>query len=130
MNSPSLKFLVDAGVGNYVEQYLADNRYDMKSIRVIDKFMPDEDIIRLAVAENRMIITMDKDFGELTYHSGLKHNGVLLLRLEDANGTEKVRVVTEILEKYSNQMAHCFCVYQNNKFRIRKINGHDSLNKM
>ena len=48
--------------------------------------MEDEKIIRTAFLENRMVITMDKDFGELVYHSSMKHSGVLLLRLEDATG--------------------------------------------
>ena len=45
--------------------------------------MEDEKIIRIAAKENRVVITMDKDFEELVYHSSMQHSGVLLLRLED-----------------------------------------------
>jgi predicted nuclease of predicted toxin-antitoxin system len=31
--------------------------------------MSDDNIIRLAATEKRMVVTMDKDFGELVYHS-------------------------------------------------------------
>jgi predicted nuclease of predicted toxin-antitoxin system len=68
-----------------------------------------------------MVITMDKDFGELVYHSAMKHCGVLLLRLEDATGLVKLEVVRDILESYSDQIKNHFCVYQNNRFRIRRI---------
>lgn len=44
-----------------------------------------------------MIITMDKDFGELVFNSGKRHAGVLILRLEDADGDTKVGVVKTIL---------------------------------
>jgi predicted nuclease of predicted toxin-antitoxin system len=68
MNHFQLKFLVDVGVGRQVEHYLQTQGYDIKTVRAIDKKMLDTDIIRLAVKENRMVITMDKDFGELVYH--------------------------------------------------------------
>jgi predicted nuclease of predicted toxin-antitoxin system len=83
--------------------------------------MPDIDIIRLAVQEERLIMTMDKDFGELVYHLQMPHCGVLLLRLEDATGAEKVQVVANLLANYSSQLANHFGVFQNNRLRIKKI---------
>jgi len=121
MKSSELKFLVDVGVGKKVEQYLKDEGYDTKAVRDIDPQMEDKDIICIAASEDRMVITMDKDFGELVYHSLLQHSGVLLLRLENATALEKLQVVRNILLTYSNQIKNCFCVFQNNKFRIRKI---------
>ncbi len=121
MNSSVLKFLVDVGVGKQVEEYLKTQGYDTKSVRDIDTRMSDEDMIRLAASEYRMVITMDKDFGELVYHSGMEHCGVLLLRLENAAGKEKLEVIIYILSNYSSQIKDNFCVYQNNKFRIRNI---------
>ena len=121
MNSSGLKFLVDVGVGKGIEEYLNEKGYDTKAVRDIDPGMEDEEIIRIAVSEDRMIITMDKDFGELVYHSSIEHSGVLLLRLEDATGTEKLQVVKHILNNYANRIRNCFCVFQKDKFRIRKI---------
>jgi len=121
MNSSGLKFLVDVGVGKGIEEHLNQIGYDTRAVRDIDPRMEDEEIIRIAVSENRMIITMDKDFGELAYHSSTEHSGVLLLRLEDATGTEKLQVVKHILNNYANRIGNCFCVFQKDKFRIRKI---------
>jgi predicted nuclease of predicted toxin-antitoxin system len=83
--------------------------------------MSDQEIIKLATNESRMVITMDKDFGELVYHSLMDHCGIILLRLEDATGVEKLKVIKEILTKYPDQIKDHFCVYQRDKFRIRKI---------
>ena len=91
-------------------------------MRDIDPRMEDEEIIRTAVSEDRMVITMDKNFGELVYHSSMEHSGVLLLRLEDATGTEKLQVVKYIMKNYSDRIKNCFCVFQDDKFRIKKIN--------
>ena len=121
MSASELKFLVDVGVGKNVEQYLLEKKYDTKTVRSLDQRMPDKEIIRLAALEKRIVITMDKDFGELVYHSGLDHCGILLLRLEDATGSEKQQVIANILEKYADNMKDHFCVYQNKKFRFRKL---------
>lgn len=122
MNSCELRFLVDVGVGKGIEKYLRGEGFDTKAVRDMDPRMEDEEIIHTAVLENRMVITMDKDFGELAYHSSMKHNGVLLLRLEDATGSEKLQVVKHIMKNYADRIKNSFCVFQNNRFRIRKIN--------
>lgn len=115
-----LKLLIDVGVGRQVEKWLLENGYDTKSIRDIDPRMTDREILRLAATEERLIITMDKDFGELVYNSKLSHAGVLLLRLESATADEKVVVMSEIMGKYSEKLIGSFSVLKDGKLRIRK----------
>jgi predicted nuclease of predicted toxin-antitoxin system len=114
-----MKFLLDVGVGKKVEHWLRENGFDVLSVRDIDSRAKDSQILQWAVELQRMIITMDKDFGELVYNSGLMHAGVLILRLEDADGDTKVEAIREILDNYSDRMASRFCVYQEGKLRIR-----------
>ena len=109
------------GVGTRTENLLLAKGLDFISVRSINPRMPDHEIIKLAVSENRIIITMDKDFGELVYHFEKKHAGVILLRLDDARGDEKANIIDNILENYSDDLPGSFCVYQNEKFRIRKV---------
>jgi len=120
MTARRIAFLVDMGVSNRLESFLADQGYDVKAVRSLDPRMPDLEIIRLAGAEQRMVITMDKDFGELVHRSGEAHRGVLLLRMEGATGSEKTRVVAEILRRYANVIWGRFCVYQNGVLRVRR----------
>jgi predicted nuclease of predicted toxin-antitoxin system len=115
----ALKVLVDVGVGIAVEDWFRQNGHDIQSVRGRDPRMSDEDILRWAVLEQRVVVTMDKDFGELVYHSGQPHAGVLLLRLEDAISQEKVRVVKEIIENHGNELPSKFTVYHHNILRIR-----------
>jgi predicted nuclease of predicted toxin-antitoxin system len=117
---PKMKFLIDVGVGKLVEQFLASKGYDVKNIRDLDPRMPDHNILALALREKRIVVTMDKDFGELVYNSGNNHAGVLLLRLEDFSGTEKVKIISILFDHYSDKFSGHFCVFQNNKLRIRK----------
>jgi predicted nuclease of predicted toxin-antitoxin system len=119
MSSKELKLLVDVGVGKKVDLWLSAYGYNIKSVRDINPRMPDQDILKMAVSEGRMVVTMDKDFGDLVYNSGQPHAGVLLLRLEDESSDEKIKVIGAILEKYSDKIYNNFCVYKDGKLRIK-----------
>lgn len=120
--SETLKFLVDVGVSKKAEDWLRIQGYDVRCVRDQDPRIQDTEVLKIAASENRMVITMDSDFGELVYNSGLAHAGVLLLRLEDAKADEKVEVIAGILRDYSEKIPYCFCVYKDGKLRIRRQN--------
>jgi predicted nuclease of predicted toxin-antitoxin system len=115
----AVKFLTDVGVGKKVEDWLVENDYDIKTIRDLNPRMTDQEILRIAVQERRLVITMDKDFGEMVYRAGQQHTGVLLLRLKEANGAEKRRVVAEIVAGHADKLVGKFSVYQKGRLRIR-----------
>ncbi len=120
MAKDALKFMVDVGVGEKVEQWIRGQGYDVKAVRSIDPKAEDAEILKMAESELRMVVTMDKDFGELVYRSGKAHAGVLILRLEDATGDEKADVVKRILSEHSDKMQSRFCVFQAGRLRISK----------
>lgn len=114
-----MKFLVDVGVGKIAEAELRRSDYDVKSVRDLDPRMRDIDILHLAAEEQRIVITMDKDFGELVYREGLSHAGVMLFRMEDATGLEKASVLVNLLAQHADKIQGRFCVYQNGRLRVR-----------
>ena len=115
-----MKFFIDVGVGKKVESFLINEDHDVTSVRDINPSLTDFEILQIANAEERIIVTMDKGFGELVYNVGLNFYGVLLLRLEEMNGEEKVEVVRSILKDYSSEIERNFCVFQKDKFRVRR----------
>lgn len=117
--SSNPKFLVDVGVGNVVEAWLESEGFDVIAVRNIDPKMTDVQILKIAENQNRAVITMDKDFGELVFNRKKEHKGVLLLRLTDSTSDEKLAVVREIFDGYLDELSGNFCVYQNQTLRIR-----------
>ena len=118
-----LKFLVDAGVGRSVEEALSQ-QHDVLSVLSFNAGFPDEEILKLAHQQQRIIVTMDKDFGELVFRGKLPHYGVLLLRLESATAAERTSVVNQILANFSGRLCGNFCTYQNGQLRIRDGKPH------
>ena len=113
------KFIIDVGVGKIIEEWLKKEGYQAIAIRQINPEMEDLDIITIANKEDAIIISMDKDFGELAFKNKLGHKGILLLRLEDAVAKEKLATIQNIIPRYLSELKGKFAVYQNGKLRIR-----------
>jgi len=77
-----MKFLTDENVSLSVVRMLRSLGHDVKDIKEADLAgVEDEEIITLGLREGRVIITHDKDFGNLLTFPLREHSGVILLRL-------------------------------------------------
>src|SRR6185437_1831363 len=65
-----MRLLVDVSAGQAVTECLRRLGHEADDVRERDPTMADVDILSWAVAEQRLVVTMDKDFGELVYRSG------------------------------------------------------------
>ena len=115
----STKFIIDAGVGRIIEEWLIQQGFNVISIITKNPEMSDSEVLELAKSEDAIIITMDKDFGELVYKNRASHSGILLLRLEDAVAGEKLSALQNIFPEHLESLKHHFSVYQNGRLRIR-----------
>ena len=75
---------------------LSDLGHDVLSASDIDPRTPDNTLLEMAYSEERIIITEDKDFGELTFKLGLPHRGII--RFSDMAVAEKVAAMCQLLE--------------------------------
>jgi len=51
---------MDVGVGKLSEQWLANNGYDMVTVRSLNPSMSDDDILAIAVREQRLVVTQER----------------------------------------------------------------------
>ena len=82
--------------------------------------MNDEDIIQKAAAENWILITNDKDFGDKVYRDGRIHKGVILLRLEDERSLSKIQVISRLLKNYIDRLPNSFVVVTEKQVRFAR----------
>lgn len=116
-----IDFIVDAGVGKIIEAWLISEGFSVYSVITLNPDMSDLEIIALAFESNSVVITMDKDFGELAHNKKTGHKGILLLRLEDAVAEEKLACIQNIIPAHIDDLKNKFSVYQNGKLRTRII---------
>lgn len=88
-----MKLLVDAHIGWLIVRYLESMGHDVRRATTFPPRTPDAEILRIAVSEGRVILTSDKDFGELVFRLGLRAVGVVLLRIDVPTEAERLAVV-------------------------------------
>lgn len=81
----------------------------------------DKEILERAAAAKAILITKDKDFGELVIRRQLNSNGVILIRVEKLNTTANCLLVLRLINKYISQLEYCFTVIEEDKIRIRSL---------
>ena len=94
MLDSNLKFLADENIPLDVVNILKRDGIDIKSISEIDLGLEDEAILKLANKENMVIITFDKDFGELVFKDRKKSKGIILLQFHPQN----IRYIASVLK--------------------------------
>lgn len=97
----SLKFLADMGISRKTIQWLRDNGYD--AVHLLDQGlerMPDKEIMIKAKNENRVVLTMDLDFGFLLAVSGENVPSVIIFRLSNETSEVVNKRLKEALSRY------------------------------
>ena len=82
----------------------------------------DTEVLKFATDNQYLLITEDKDFGELTYRLKLVHCGIMLIRLNDLPRKERIQLVTETVETYFDKMKDNFSVLTTKGLRIKTHN--------
>lgn len=113
-----MKFIIDECVGHKVASWLQAKGYDTISVIAEMNGQPDIAILSRAIHENRIIITQDKDFGELIFKHSNNHTGIILLRLIDQQSAHKIRILEEIFTKHVQQIYGSFIIAKSNSIRI------------
>lgn len=81
----------------------------------------DQVILEKALGECWILITADKDFGEMVYRQKRQHHGIILIRLEDQRAAAKIAVLKGLLENYADQLADTFVVVTETKGVSREV---------
>ncbi len=82
--------------------------------------MDDEEVIRRALTENRILVTNDKDFGENVYRDRHPHRGIVPLRLENERAENKIAVMQRLLNNHADRLADQFVVVTETTVRFAR----------
>jgi predicted nuclease of predicted toxin-antitoxin system len=113
------KFIVDECTGIAVTHFLREQGFDTVSVSEESPQTSDLDILHRAIAEQRIVVTNDKDFGDMVYRDNHHHCGVLLLRLADDRVATKIRVIAAVLKQHLDKLQEHFVVATEQNIRIR-----------
>jgi predicted nuclease of predicted toxin-antitoxin system len=111
-----MKFLLDQSTDARLLSYLTKLGHDATQIhQTYPESIPDEEVLSLALHEKRVLITDDRDFGELIFRQQLPHAGVIFLRLGTYAPLDlKIERLEYVLTHYADQLDQFLVVKQGN----------------
>ncbi len=98
-----MRVLVDACVSGRVRDALVAAGHDVVWVRDWWPAAPDDQVLARSVRERRILVTLDKDFGEMVVGRGLAHAGIL--RLVAWRAGQQVAAVLAALAAYGSELA-------------------------
>lgn len=118
-----MKFLANMCISTKTVQWLRQQGYDVTHLREegLHK-LPDEQVLAKAVAEQRIVLTMDLDFGYLLAISKVSLPSVILFRLEDKRSERVNERLAEVLRLCLNDLsAGAIVVVTETTIRVRRL---------
>lgn len=117
-----MKFLADEDFPIFGVKLIDNAGHDIRSIRLDSPGIEDEEVLELALKEGRIILTFDKDYGELIYHKGYTPPpGLIFFRLITYYPQEPAEILLKLIEQKTIKLEDMFTVVKRNKIRQRPL---------
>lgn len=116
-----MRFLVDECTGPQVAQWLRDQGFEVYSVFDNARGSTDSAILAKAFSENWILITNDRDFGEMVSRERRSHRGIVFLRLLDERSASKIFAIRRLLQNYADQLTDNFVVVTESQVRFSQI---------
>ena len=100
-----MKFLFDQSADFRLIPHLRQLGHDVQAVsRNYPPGLPDEDALEITRKERRILIVADRDLGELIFHQGLTHAGVIFFRLPGAKLQTKIGHLNTVLAQHTDDL--------------------------
>jgi predicted nuclease of predicted toxin-antitoxin system len=110
-------FFADESVDRQIVEAIRRDAYEVLSVAETSPGIPDTQVLSRANEAGAVLLTVDKDFGELVFRQRLAHSGVVLVRLASGTPQLKAQIVTAALSAHANEFEFGFTLVTGNTVR-------------
>ncbi|QQO21964.1 DUF5615 family PIN-like protein [Bradyrhizobium diazoefficiens] len=114
-------WLADECIAVSLVRALRSAGHDVLYIAEFASSLSDLEVIGLASREGRLLLTADKDFGELVFRHGQAVPGLILLRIDPENGPLVRTRLLEAVNQFSQGLFGRYVVVDEVRFRSRPL---------
>jgi predicted nuclease of predicted toxin-antitoxin system len=115
-----VNLFADESVERQVVERLRLDAHDVEYVAELTPSIVDEEVLQRANARETVLVTADKDFGDLVFRQGLVHSGVVPLRLAGLANATKAEIVAEVVRLHAAELIGAFTVITPGQVRIRR----------
>lgn len=116
-----MKILADESVDKDIVIRLRNDGHAVEYVAEMSPGIMDEEVLLLASDDSTLLVTADKDFGELIFRQGYVKRGIVLYRLAGISSGEKANIVSKVIAEHGNELLQAFSVITEKAVRIRTI---------
>jgi predicted nuclease of predicted toxin-antitoxin system len=118
-----VRWLADECVAASLVAFLRAAGHDVLYITEAAAGLSDPDVIALAQQDNRLLLTEDKDFGDLVFRRERAVPGVVLMRIDTDNAGLKAGRLAAAIDRYGDELFGRYMVIEEGRFRSRRVWG-------
>ena len=115
-----MNLVADESLHGAITARLRADGHAVHAIAATDSGVPDTDVLAIAVNRQALLLTQDKDFGELIFRRGLPHAGIVLIRLVGLAPADRAQLVSDLIRDHAIELADAFTVVSDSGVRIRR----------
>jgi predicted nuclease of predicted toxin-antitoxin system len=115
------KFLIDESSGRKLFKFLSEKNYNVEYVGDVMCGADDLEILKYAENNKIILITNDKDFGELVFRMRRPSHGVIFLRLKNNIPFQRLKYLLYLFDNYSDKIEKNFIVVSESQIRIRSL---------
>lgn len=115
-----MKFVADESVDGQIVDRLREEGYFVWYVAEMEPGISDEEVIDLANRKKALLLTADKEFGELVFQQKRLNPGVVLIRLAGFSSIKKAEIVYSAIQKHISELSEVFAVITPGIIRIRR----------
>lgn len=119
MSDVELQFLADESCDFGVVRALRAEGYDVVALTEITTRSLDDEVIAQSFNEDRILLTEDKDFGQLVFASRADSAGVILIRFPGNARKTLQATIVKLIREQGNAIRNAFVVVQPGHIRVR-----------
>jgi len=116
-----VRFLADESCDFAAVRALRAGGHDVAAVAEISPTAEDAEVIDLSVARQRILLTEDKDFGQLVYAHGKETVGVVLVRYPNQARGSLGEDVRRLVEDHGEKLVGAFVVLEPGRVRISRV---------
>jgi len=116
-----MNFLADESVDRQIVDALREDDHAVLYVTEMDPGISDDEVLYKAEKGSAILITADKDFGELVFRQQRITKGVVLVRLAGLLPSKKAEIASTMIKKHLDAIQNAFSVISPNTIRIRRI---------
>lgn len=113
-----MKFVADENISFRVVEFLRMEKHNVLYVTEKIKSFDDVSILEIAVKEKRILITKDKDFGNLVFGKNFPHSGVIFLRLVNDSSANTIKFLKFLLRMENINFNKSFVVVNDYNVRV------------